>query len=128
MEVRTYSFDAWLPERIAIMKLQGFVRDAGGEIVMSIPGHIRVQMIDEQHLVQGPKLLAWLGFVQPPPTVPRVLALIDLFLMHKPTQGRQMIGITVQLTPGSDQDPGDRWQPYCDRIFCELRAYLVGYQ
>jgi hypothetical protein len=129
MNVRTYSFDAWLPERIAIMKLQGFVRDAGGEIVMSVPGQIRVQMLNEQYLARGPKLLTWLGLVQPPATTgPRVLSIIDLYLMHKPTQGRQMIGITVQLTPGPEQDPGDRWQPYCDRVFCELRAYLVGYQ
>jgi hypothetical protein len=85
-------------------------------------------MIDEQHLAQGPKLLVWLGLVQSPPTVPRVLSIIDLYLINKPTQGRQMIGITVQLTPGPDQDPGDRWHPYCDRVFCDLRAYLVGYQ
>jgi hypothetical protein len=131
IRTRTYDFDAWLPERIAVIKLQGFVRDIGGEIVLSAPGHIRVQMLDDTHLPQThqPRLLAWLGLVQQPVTAAaRVLAIVDLYLIHKPTVGRQMIGITVQLTPGSDQEPGDRWKPYCDRIFCELRAHLVGYQ
>jgi serine/threonine-protein kinase len=131
MRIRTYDFDAWLPERIAVMKLQGFARDIGGEVVLSAPGHIRLQMLDEQFLPQNapPKLLSWLGLVQqPPPAATRVLAIIDLYLVSKPTQGRQMIGITVQLTPPPDHDPGERWKPYCDRVFCELRAYLVGYQ
>ena len=128
--LRVFQFDAWMPERIAVMKLEGFARDGGGEIIQSEPGHIRMQMIDEKHLAAptAPGLLTWLGLAEQLPATPRVLAVIDLFLAHKPLAARKMIGITVQMSPGPGQDPGERWKPYCERVFCELRAYLVGYQ
>jgi hypothetical protein len=128
--VRFYHFDAWLPEQIAVMKLQGFAREAGGEIVESVAGHIRLQMIDEQYLAtaRSPGLLAWLGLVQERDFRERVLAVLQLDLVHKPAPGRHMIGISLQITPGPCHNPGQRWNVYCDRLFCELRAFLVGYQ
>ena len=32
----------------------------------------------------------------------------------------------VQMAPGPEQNPGDRWRSYCDRVFVDLRAYLIG--
>src|SRR5262249_30405471 len=108
---------------------QGFVKDVGGEILNSVPGHIRVQLLDEIVAAQqpGPGLLSWLGLVQAAPGVSPVMAYMDLFLVFKPTQHKQLVSITLQIAPGPDQDAGERWKPYCDRIFCDLRAYLIGY-
>src|SRR5262249_14923071 len=33
-----FHFDAWMPRRIAIVKLRGFVYDNGGEVITSEPG------------------------------------------------------------------------------------------
>jgi hypothetical protein len=124
-----FHFEAWMPERIAVMKLQGFARDSGGEVIQSVPGHVRLQMIDDQHEApQAPGILAWLGVVQQPATSQRVLAVVDLYLAHKNDPTRQRIGITVEMSPGEGQDPGERWRPYCDRLFCELRGYMIGTQ
>jgi hypothetical protein len=118
-----------MPERIAIMKLQGFARDSGGEVIKSVPGQVQLQMIDDEHQApHQPGFLAWLGVVQQPSTAPRVLAVVDLFLAHKNEPNRQRIGITVEMSPGEGQDPGERWRPYCERLFCDLRAYMIGTQ
>ena len=80
----TYQLDAWMPEKIAVMKMQGFVKDVGGEILTSVPGHIRVQLLDEMAVAQQPSagLLSWLGLVQPPPSTGTVLA--DTILLIRP--------------------------------------------
>src|SRR5437016_2925561 len=39
-----YRLEAWMPERIAAFKLRGFVHDAGGEVLESVPGLIRVRL------------------------------------------------------------------------------------
>jgi len=125
---QTFQFDAWMPEQIAVLKLQGFVKDAGGEIINSIPGYIRVHLLDDRDLAQPPagNLLSWLGLVQEPPPDPRPLAVLELHLVHKPTPTRQLIGITMRLTPGCDDEALPSWKEYCKRIFCELRGYMIG--
>jgi hypothetical protein len=128
--VNTYMFEAWMPEQVAVMKLQGFVRDACGEIVQSVPGHIRMHMTDQLATMRAPgaTLLGWLGLMEQPPDSPKVLAVVDLYLVHKQELARQRICITVEMTPGPGEDPGPRWKPYCDRAFVELRAYMIGTQ
>ena len=39
-----HQLDAWMPEKIALHKLRGFVHDVGGQIVESVPGLIRVRL------------------------------------------------------------------------------------
>ena len=36
--------EAWMPEPIALVKLRGFVEDAGGRVIESRPGLIRVHL------------------------------------------------------------------------------------
>jgi hypothetical protein len=126
---QTYQVDAWMPEQIAVMKLQGFVKEVGGEIIQSVPGYIRVHLFDQQDLIKppSPRLLGWLGLAEQPPAVPRLAAIMELHLIHKPTPTRQLIGITLRLVPGPDQEASPRWQPYCDKVFCELRGFLIGF-
>jgi hypothetical protein len=130
-DTQTYQIEAWLPNEVAVMKLQGFAKDVGGEIVESVPGYIRVNMLDQISLAdRAPKFLSWLGLVPQPAAGARVTAVMELNLVHKITATRQLVGITIRLTPpgasdNSETPPG--WKSYCDRVFCELRAYLIGY-
>ena len=39
-----HHLEAWMPEKIATYKLRGFVQDAGGEVIESVPGRIRVRV------------------------------------------------------------------------------------
>jgi hypothetical protein len=129
-EVAVYHLEAWMPEQIAVMKLQGFVRAEDGEVVESVPGLVRVHLLDRYYVrpdAAGPGLLSWLGLVPPPPAQPRLLAELTLHLKHKVTDSRRLLNITVRIHPGKDAEPDDpRWRTYCDRLFCNLRAFLMG--
>jgi len=57
--VLPFHMEAWMPERIAIMKLRGFVHDAGGEVVESLPGLIKVRLGGRKGQASG--AFAWLG-------------------------------------------------------------------
>ncbi len=57
--VLPFHMEAWMPEQIAIVKLRGFVHDAGGEVVESLPGLIRVRLGGRKGSSAGP--LSWFG-------------------------------------------------------------------
>src|SRR5262249_19664930 len=42
-----HSVEASMPEAMALIKLKGFVYDLGGEVVESVPGMIKVRLIDQ---------------------------------------------------------------------------------
>ena len=123
---KTYQFDAWMPEQVAVLKLQGFVKDSGGEVVCNQPGFIRVHLLDEYSDAAPTNLLSWLGLGQQADKAPPILAVMELHLVHKPSPTRQLIGITLLLSPGPDDDVGERWPEYCNHIFCKLRGYIIG--
>ena len=39
-----FSLEAWMPESVALLKLRGYIHDARGEVLESIPGLIRVRL------------------------------------------------------------------------------------
>ena len=39
-----YHLEAWMPQQIAAVKLRGFLDAAGGEVIESVPGRIRVRL------------------------------------------------------------------------------------
>jgi len=129
-EVAIYHLDAWMPEQIAVMKLQGFVRAEEAEVVESVPGLVRVHLLDRYSVTPetpAPGLLTWLGLAQPPPPRPKHLATLELHLKNKETEFKRLLDITVRIRPGPDAEPDDpRWRVYCDRLFCTLRSFLMG--
>jgi serine/threonine-protein kinase len=128
--VAVYQLEAWMPEKIAIIKLQGFVRAEDGEILESIPGLVRVHLLDRCYLppeAPPPGLLSWLGLAPAPRVQPRVVAELELHLKHKETDFQRLLDITVRIRPGEDAEPYDpKWRAYCDRLFCTLRGFLMG--
>jgi serine/threonine-protein kinase len=111
-----HQLSAWMPEKIAKYKLRGFVQDVGGEVLESIPGIIRVRL--------GHGSFSWFGFS-------RKSGVIDLELRLKQVEPTRsgLLHITVLLRPSSSRQNVDlESRARCDRVYCELRAYLMGHQ
>ncbi len=116
-----FHLDAWMPETIAIMKLRGFVHDAGGEVVESVPGLIKVRLGGRKNSAAG--ALSWLGLGR------RSSGPIDLELhLHHahPSQANRLT-VHVLFRPSHPSLLGDKtWRQRCSRVFVELRSYLMG--
>jgi serine/threonine-protein kinase len=117
-----HKIDAWMPERIASYKLHGFIHDAGGDVLESVPGRIRVRLGGRGSAYIAPRRgFSLLGLGR--------TSVFDLELhLQRPIGGREnQLTVTVVVRP----PPGDltadlAWQDVCGRILCDLRAYLMG--
>jgi serine/threonine-protein kinase len=116
-----HEFEAWMPEKIASYKLRGFVNDAGGEVVESVPGRIRVRLGGRGSVYAATGLGSWFG-------IGRKSGLIDLELqLQKADPGRDsLLRITVVLRPAETSSASPDWRDRCAQIFCDLRGYLMG--
>jgi serine/threonine-protein kinase len=117
-----HHLEAWMPETIAAYKLRGFVQHAGGEVLESVPGRIRVRLGEHGTTYAANKgSLSWLG-------IGRRAGQIEMELQLQradPTRDNQL-RITVLLRPAGGI-PGDLdWRARCIRIFCDLRGYLMA--
>jgi eukaryotic-like serine/threonine-protein kinase len=119
----TFQLAAWMPEAIAAHKLKGFVYDAKGEVVESVPGRIRVRLGGPGSKYQfKPRRRSWLA-------IGRRSGLIEMDLhmvQAAPNQASQLF-MTVQMrsvdgVPGND----DSLRDFCSRIFVNLRGYLMA--
>jgi hypothetical protein len=128
--VAVYQLEAWMPEQVAVLKMKGFVRAEEAEIVESVPGLVRVHLLDRYSVrpeTPSPGLLTWLGIVHSPRPHPRHLAILEMHLKNKETEHKRLLDVTVRIGPGPDAEPDDAgWRPYCDRLFCTLRGFLMG--
>jgi len=129
------TFDAWMPEPIAIVKLRGFVDDAGGQIVESEPGRIRVRFDNGSGSSGGSaqkgSILGWLGRGQAAAT--RTAPGTDsiemlIFLNRKGQQQSSRLEVTVCMNPLNNRRPSQprEWQARCEKIVDDLRAYLMA--
>ncbi len=127
----TYNVEAWMPEQVAVKKVQGFVDAHHGEVVTSIPGLMRVRLLDPYEAAAAaakPGLLGWLGFAeQPAQRPPRVLAVLDFHMRHKETRHQKLLSITLEIRPGDNPPDRGRWRTYCDRLYCDVRGFFMGY-
>jgi eukaryotic-like serine/threonine-protein kinase len=113
--------DAWMPEQIALVKLRGFVHDAGGELVESVPGKIKVLLDGTMYATTGKRALSWLGIAKPQMfEVELCLEKVD------PTKSNQLHITVVMRVPGRNCNDDPMLHARCDKIFCDLRAYLMG--
>jgi serine/threonine protein kinase len=116
-----HEFEAWMPEKIAAYKLRGFVHDAGGEVMESVPGRIRVRLGGKGSVYAGSGRGSWFGIV-------RKADLIDVELQLQkadPTRD-SLLHITVVLRPAEKASASTDWQDRCAQIYCDLRGYLMG--
>ncbi len=115
-----FHMEAWMPERIAIMKLRGFVHDAGGEVVESVPGLIKVRLGGRKASASGP--FSWLGLRRSAAPID-----VELHLHHLDPTKENQLTVHVLFRPSHPSQLTDRnWRQRCTQVFIELRAYLMG--
>jgi serine/threonine-protein kinase len=117
-----YRLEAWMPEAIALHKLCGFMHDAGGEVVESVPGLVRVRLAGpgSAYRFMSPGF-SWFGWGRKTGRLE-----IDLHLQQGVERQNQLtISVLIHsLERIPAVDP--RWRDFCDHIFCDLRGYLIG--
>jgi len=126
-----HQMEAWMPEAIAVIKVKGFVDDAKGEVIESVPGKIKVKLGQAEckyHVGPPPAPVkkGWFGGGQPPPAP---VNLIDMELHMQKPPGQQNLFITVKLkpAPGSNiRKTSPDWTSCCNNIFKDLKGYLMG--
>jgi serine/threonine-protein kinase len=103
------------------MKLRGFVHDAGGEVVESLPGLVRVRLGGRAASGGGP--LTWFGLRKSSSPLD-----VELHLRHAdPTQPSRLT-VNVLFRPSHPtQLADDTWKQRCNSVFMELRSYLMGH-
>ncbi len=108
--------EAWMPERIAVVKLRGFLEDMGGRVVESEPGILRMRLGEPQPQKGKQKSEMF--------PMPVEIAL----LMEKPDARDNRLLVTALFRPFTDpillQSPAFRDK--CDGLFKELQAYLMA--
>jgi serine/threonine protein kinase len=114
--------EAWMPEKVAVFKLRGFIEDVGGQVVANEPGRIRVRLggrgSSYQLPSQGP--LSWLLGRRP-------IIDMELLLQRHPNSAQSTLLITVILrSPDTAVTSSSIWRARCEEIFCDLRGYLMG--
>ncbi len=127
-----YDFEAIMPERMAAVKLRGFVEDLGGDVLGSEPGLIRLRVgvppgyKDTTPAGTGSSLFGWLNTLRKP-SVARGQEPIELELhMSKPDPFTPRLAVTVACRPLKDFPPKDvtLWRTRCDKLQAMLRQYL----
>jgi serine/threonine-protein kinase len=118
--VLPFHLEAWMPEQVAIMKLRGFVHDAGGEVVESLPGLIKVRLGGRKGQASG--AFAWLGLGRRAGVVD-----VELHLQHAHPGEENRLTVHILFRPSHPRLlRDDDWRGRCSQIFVELRAYLMG--
>ena len=114
-----FNMEAWMPERIAIMKLRGFVHDAGGEVLESLPGLIKVRLGGRS----ASSSLSWFGLGKRSSNTVDV----ELHLQRADPAVDNKLTVHVLFHPSHPSLLGDQsWRAKCTKIFVELRGYLMG--
>ncbi|VTR96115.1 serine threonine protein kinase : Serine/threonine protein kinase with WD40 repeats OS=Isosphaera pallida (strain ATCC 43644 / DSM 9630 / IS1B) GN=Isop_1637 PE=3 SV=1: Pkinase [Gemmata massiliana] len=115
-----FHMEAWMPEQIAIVKLRGFVHDAGGEVVESVPGLIKVRLGGQKAPAGG--ALSWLGLRRASNPID-----VELHLHHLDPTKENHLTVHVLFRPSHPALLTDRnWRQRCTQVFVELRSYLMG--
>jgi serine/threonine-protein kinase len=124
--VVVHHLQAWMPEKIAVYKMRGFVNESDGEIIENMPGLIRVRL-GGKNSPYGPRgngPLSWLGLGRRGGLIE-----LELRLERSNDPGQQnLLLITVLMrspdNPVAAADPS--WRARCTQVFCDLRAHLMA--
>jgi serine/threonine-protein kinase len=127
-----HRLEAWMPERIAVIKIQGFVHDVGGEIVESVPGMIRVRFADRPAVATASRgssgLLIRLGLKKKIEEPPPPGTAMELHMEKQDSGSLSRLQVTVLFRPegGARQAADPAWRTRCEELHRDLRAYLIG--
>jgi serine/threonine protein kinase len=121
-EAMIYVVEAWMPQQVALSKIRGFVHDHAGDVIESAPGLIRVRLdASSVNGVNGASALKSNG------TAKHRSMDMELRLQPGPSDKPNQLRVTVLFHPPSRiilNSP--EWREQSARMFCELRAFLMG--
>jgi serine/threonine-protein kinase len=118
------SFEASMPEVMAMMKIKGFIFDLGGEVVESVPGMIRVRLVERQPAKKRSGFFAIIGRGNPP-EAPAATTDIELHMERKDPRNTSQLTITLVMRPGGGPATPE-WQARCSQVSRDLKGYLMG--
>src|SRR5262249_53791976 len=101
-EAVVHHLEAWMPEKIAAVKMRGFGHDAGGEVLESVPGRIRVRLGGKGSAYAPRQRNSWLG-------LSRRSGLIDVELRLERTDPSRdsLLRITILMRPNDPRTLDD---------------------
>src|SRR5262249_23610337 len=114
--------EAWMPEKIAVVKLKGFVNDFGGQVIESVPGMLRVRLPLAARKQEPTGLLDVLGRGRKPAAPPPAGIEMEMHMEKRdPNQGR--LHITVVLRPAGSrrQAVETGWRRRCEKLQREVK-------
>jgi serine/threonine-protein kinase len=121
--------NAWMPEQIAVFKLQGFAAEVGGEIVRSVPGLVRVEVKDPDPAeVKASGLMSWLRRgrkVETQPKPPPSGVEVELRLRHADPEQPSLLQVTVLLRPLTGAPRPPDFLDRCRVLQQALRSFLM---
>jgi serine/threonine-protein kinase len=118
----SFQLEAWMPETIAVHKLRGFVHDAKGQVVESVPGRIRVRLGGPgSHYRFKGRRKSWLDLT-------RKSGMIEMDLyMGQAGLGPSLLSIAVLIRSRDGIAPSDEdFRSFCNQVFVDLRGYLMA--
>ena len=128
-----WKLEAWMTEQVAAIKLRGFLRDLGGEVVDSQPGLIRIHLRRSRIVAPPPAprpgLFSRLGMGKQPQPVEEIeFVPLDVYMEAAPSGQAGRLLITVDLRPGQlglCGHPTD-WRTWCEKKLMDLSSYLMA--
>jgi serine/threonine-protein kinase len=118
----SFQIEAWMPEAIASHKLRGFVHDAKGQVMESVPGRIRVRLGGPGSAYRfRSRRKSWL-------TLTRKSGMVEMDLYIGQTGlGPNLLSITVLIRSLDGVLPSDEdFRSFCNLVFVDLRGYLMA--
>jgi len=117
-----HKLDAFMPEKMAVVKIRGFLEDMGGKVVESEPGRLRIRLGDsnKSEADRRKKLIT-------APTTRSLPVEIEM-RMVKPDPSKSLLNVTVLFRPFTDpvllmvQD----WRKRCENLYKDLQSYLMA--
>lgn len=127
-----FHLQAWMPEKIAILKLRGFLEELKGDVVETEPGLVKVRFkveVEPPPPPPPPKVLVWLRLApKPAPPVPPDRIKLDIYLEKKDPNQPNLLSITAILNPGEESNLVRKklWKKFCDTVEASLSRYLIA--
>jgi serine/threonine-protein kinase len=124
-----YRLEGWMPESIAVIKLQGFVKSAEGQVVDSIPGLVRIRLLHPQSpppVKQKSGIFKILGQQKIPEQSPWIINL-EVHMEKKDPARPNLLDISLLLYSPNDNLARNRGAvKHCEQLCKEVSSFLMA--
>ncbi len=121
-----HSLEVNMVEAMAMVKLRGFVYDLGGEVLESVPGMIKVRIVDRSAEKKRDGLFGWMSNSRSAAVATAGLTTdLELHMERRDPQQASKLTITLVMRPAGGLATQE-WRDHCARVTRDLQAYLMG--